>query len=35
MWVLTDDDNVPANRVYSAAGGMRVGAQLMYQWGES
>jgi [ribosomal protein S18]-alanine N-acetyltransferase len=35
MWVLTDVGNAPANRVYSAAGGMRVGAQLMYQWGES
>ena len=35
MWVLTDDDNVPANRVYAGAGGKRVGAQVMYEWGES
>jgi [ribosomal protein S18]-alanine N-acetyltransferase len=35
MWVLTDDDNAAANRVYSAAAGVRVGAQIMYQWGES
>jgi [ribosomal protein S18]-alanine N-acetyltransferase len=35
MWVLTDEDNAPANRVYSAAGGVRAGTQLMYQWGES
>jgi ribosomal protein S18 acetylase RimI-like enzyme len=35
MWVLTDDVNVPANRVYAAAGGKRVGVQVMYQWGET
>jgi ribosomal protein S18 acetylase RimI-like enzyme len=34
MWVLTDDDNVAANRVYAAAGGTRAGAEVMYQWGE-
>jgi ribosomal protein S18 acetylase RimI-like enzyme len=35
MWVLTDDDNEAANRVYSAAGGMRLPPEVMYQWGES
>jgi ribosomal protein S18 acetylase RimI-like enzyme len=35
MWVLTDDDNVAANKVYRAAAGERVGAQVMYQWGET
>ena len=35
MWVLTDDDNVPANKVYAAAGGRRGQAERMYQWGES
>jgi [ribosomal protein S18]-alanine N-acetyltransferase len=35
MWVLTDDDNVPANRVYRAAGGKSAGPQVMYEWGES
>jgi ribosomal-protein-alanine N-acetyltransferase len=34
MWVLTDDDNAAANRVYSAAGGTRVREDVMYQWGE-
>jgi ribosomal protein S18 acetylase RimI-like enzyme len=35
MWVLTDDDNIAANKVYDAAGAERVGAQVMYQWGET
>jgi hypothetical protein len=35
MWVLTDDDNVPANRVYTVSGGERVGPQVMYEWGET
>jgi ribosomal-protein-alanine N-acetyltransferase len=35
MWVLTDDDNAAANKVYSAAGGSRLGAEIMYQWGET
>ena len=35
MWVLTDDDNVAANKVYAAAGATRVGAEVMYEWGES
>ena len=35
MWVLTDDDNAAATKVYSAAGGTRVGAEVMYQWGET
>jgi len=35
MWVLTDDDNAPANKVYGAAGGERLDPQVMYQFGES
>jgi len=35
MWVLTDDDNIAANKVYSAAGGVRARAERMYEWGES
>jgi ribosomal protein S18 acetylase RimI-like enzyme len=35
MWVLTDDDNAAANKVYAAAGAIRVGSEVMYQWGES
>ena len=35
MWVLTDDDNVAANRVYLGAGGVRGAAERMYQWGET
>jgi len=35
MWVLTDDDNVPANRVYSVAGGKHAGAHVMYEWGDT
>jgi ribosomal protein S18 acetylase RimI-like enzyme len=35
MWVLTDDDNAAANKVYSAAGGSRVDPQVMYEFGES
>lgn len=34
MWVLTDDDNAPANKVYSAAGGERLEPQVMYQFGD-
>ena len=33
MWVLTDDANVAANKVYAAAGGSRVREDVMYQWG--
>jgi [ribosomal protein S18]-alanine N-acetyltransferase len=35
MWVLTDDDNEAANKVYTAAGGKRLPPEVMYQWGES
>jgi len=35
MWVLTDDENVAATRTYEAAGGVRVGEELMIQWGET
>jgi ribosomal protein S18 acetylase RimI-like enzyme len=34
MWVLTDEANVAANKVYAAAGGVRAGADVMYAWGE-
>jgi ribosomal protein S18 acetylase RimI-like enzyme len=34
MWVLTDDANVAANKVYAAAGGTRARREVMYQWGE-
>ena len=30
-----DDDNIAANKVYSAAGGVRARAERMYEWGES
>jgi hypothetical protein len=33
--VLTDEDNAAADTVYAAAGASRVGADVMYQWGES
>ena len=32
MWVLTDEDNAAANKVYAAAGGSRGAAQVMYEW---
>jgi ribosomal protein S18 acetylase RimI-like enzyme len=34
MWVLTDDSNPAALKVYAAAGGVRLPAQVMFQWGE-
>jgi ribosomal protein S18 acetylase RimI-like enzyme len=34
MWVLTDQSNVAAQRVYAGAGGVRGGEQLMFEWGE-
>jgi ribosomal protein S18 acetylase RimI-like enzyme len=34
MWVLTDNDNAAANKVYSAAGGRRAREDVMYQWGQ-
>jgi ribosomal protein S18 acetylase RimI-like enzyme len=34
MWVLTDVDNVAANKVYGAAGGRRAREDVMYQWGQ-
>lgn len=33
MWVLTDAENVAANKVYSSQGGTRSGTQVMYEWG--
>jgi [ribosomal protein S18]-alanine N-acetyltransferase len=35
MWVLTDDENEAACKTYAAAGGSRVGAEVMFQWGET
>jgi len=35
MWVLTDEANAAANKVYAAAGGVRAGAQIMYAWGQT
>ena len=32
MWVLTDEENVAANKVYAAAGGARAGVEVMYEW---
>lgn len=36
MWVLTDDDNPAALKVYAAAGGTRLpDDEVMFQWGET
>jgi len=35
MWVLTDEENAPAMRVYAAAGGERRADSVMFQWGET
>jgi ribosomal protein S18 acetylase RimI-like enzyme len=35
MWVLTDDSNPAALRVYTGAGGTRSGEQVMFEWGET
>jgi [ribosomal protein S18]-alanine N-acetyltransferase len=35
MWVLADEGNTAAGKVYAAAGASRVGAEVMYQWGKS
>jgi ribosomal protein S18 acetylase RimI-like enzyme len=35
MWVLTDESNVPAQKVYAGAGGIRGEAQLMFEWGQT
>jgi [ribosomal protein S18]-alanine N-acetyltransferase len=32
MWVLTEEENVAANKVYTAAGGVRAGVEVMYEW---
>jgi ribosomal protein S18 acetylase RimI-like enzyme len=34
MWVLTDESNAAAKRVYAATGGVRQGDQVMFGWGE-
>jgi [ribosomal protein S18]-alanine N-acetyltransferase len=33
MWVLTDEDNEAAQKVYAGAGGTRLPAEVMFQWG--
>ena len=35
MWVLTDDDNEAALKVYAGAGGTRLPPEVMFQWGET
>jgi len=35
MWVLTDEANVAANRVYAGAGGVREQDQVVFQWGDT
>jgi ribosomal-protein-alanine N-acetyltransferase len=35
MWVLTDESNTAANKVYAGAGGIRQADQVMVGWGES
>jgi ribosomal protein S18 acetylase RimI-like enzyme len=35
MWVLTDDENVAATKMYAVAGGTHKGANVMFQWGET
>jgi ribosomal protein S18 acetylase RimI-like enzyme len=35
MWVLTDEDNAVALRVYQNAGGRRLPAQVMLEWGDT
>lgn len=35
MWVLTDESNVPATKVYRGAGGVRQADAVMFQWGET
>jgi ribosomal protein S18 acetylase RimI-like enzyme len=32
MWVLTDEANVAAQKVYTGAGGGRAGKQVMFEW---
>jgi ribosomal-protein-alanine N-acetyltransferase len=35
MWVLTDNSNAAALRVYGGAGGIRLAEQVMFQWGKT
>ena len=35
MWVLTDDGNTAAKKVYAATGGIRQSDQVMFLWGET
>ena len=34
MWVLTDEENEAAQNVYAVAGGTRLPAEVMFQWGK-
>jgi ribosomal-protein-alanine N-acetyltransferase len=34
MWVLTDQDNEAALKVYAGAGGTRLPPEVMFQWGD-
>jgi hypothetical protein len=33
MWVLTDEANAAAKKVYGDTGGVRQADQVMFQWG--
>jgi ribosomal protein S18 acetylase RimI-like enzyme len=35
MWVLTDEANAAAQKVYAATGGVRQADQVMFLWGET
>ena len=35
MWVLTDEDNEAAKKVYAGAGGTKLPPEVMFQWGET
>ena len=35
MWVLTDDANAAAKKVYGGTGGVRQADQVMFLWGET
>jgi len=35
MWVLTDESNLAAKKVYAGSGGIRQTVQVMFQWGDT
>jgi ribosomal protein S18 acetylase RimI-like enzyme len=35
MWVLTDEANAAAKKVYGGTGGIRQADQVMFQWGDT